>query len=242
MNVLDIRPARPDELSSVEGLWLEASRWLASRGLDQWQYPPRRYRMIEAIRARDCHLVHLHSRLVGTITVQEEADPEWWADDDPSCALYVHDLAVSRSAAGKAVGAALLDWAGGLAARRGKPWLRLEAWKTNHLLHRYYLAQRFELLRIEDLPHRNSGALFQRHTGFVTAPASVGGDTRGGHRAPTAVERPDLPMAAPADHCTVPIVKGPLDTAGPSQPTEPPLHVRLANLDLISRTSREVSG
>ncbi len=159
---LVIRAAQPHELDEVEVLWLEASRWLAARGLDQWQYPPRRWRMEEAIAAGDCSLVFHDGRVIATITVHEWADLEWWAHDDPTCALYVHDLVVSRAAAGQALGAHLLNWAGDLAARKDKSWLRLEAWKSNHLLHRYYLDQGFELLRIVDLPHRNSGALFQR--------------------------------------------------------------------------------
>ncbi len=170
MSGLRIRPARHDELDRVEGLWLEASRWLASRGIDQWQYPPRRRRMAQAVGAGDCHLAFRDGRLVGMVTVQRHADPEWWADDAPESALYVHDLAVSRAAAGQSVGARLLDWAGRAAARAEKPWLRLEAWKTNHVLHRYYLNQGFELLRIVDLPHRNSGALFQRPSGIAVAP------------------------------------------------------------------------
>ncbi|WP_052862863.1 GNAT family N-acetyltransferase [Streptomyces niger] len=179
MSALDIRPARPDELDTVEGLWVEASRWLASKGSDQWQYPPRRRRMAEAIRARECHLAYRDGQLVGTVTVQQKGDPEWWADDDPASALYVHDLAVSRAAAGQAIGAGLLDWAGELAAGEGKTWLRLEAWKTNHLLHHYYLAQGFQLLRIVDLPHRHSGALFQRRTEPRTVPAPGDSGTAG---------------------------------------------------------------
>ncbi|MEU6669550.1 GNAT family N-acetyltransferase [Streptomyces sp. NPDC046727] len=157
-----IQAARPGDLEQVEALWMEARRWLAGRGLDQWQYPPRRWRWVEAIEAGDCHLVLRAGRPVATITVDERADPEWWSADDPSSALYVHDLAVSRAVAGQALGARLLDWASALAARRGKRWLRLDAWKTNGPLHRYYLEQGFALLRIVDLPHRNSGALFQR--------------------------------------------------------------------------------
>ncbi|AZM51934.1 GNAT family N-acetyltransferase [Streptomyces sp. WAC 01529] len=174
MSDLRIRPARRDELDRVEGLWLEASRWLASQGIDQWQYPPRRWRMEGAILAGDCHLAFRDGRLVGTVTVERQADLEWWADDEPDSALYVHDLVVSRVAAGQSVGAQLLKWAGRLAARGEKPWLRLEAWKSNHLLHRYYLNQGFELLRIVDLPHRNSGALFQRPTGVAVAPGREG--------------------------------------------------------------------
>ncbi|MFF1476757.1 GNAT family N-acetyltransferase [Streptomyces sp. NPDC058301] len=162
MTAPEVRAALPGDLDQVEGLWLEASRWLAGRGLDQWQYPPRRWRMEEAIEAGDCYLAFRDDSAVATITVHERADPEWWSEDDPTSALYVHDLTVSRAAAGQALGAQLLDWAGALADQRGKRRLRLEAWKTNHLLHRYYLDQGFELLRIVNLPHRNSGALFQR--------------------------------------------------------------------------------
>ena len=39
---ITVRPARADELHTVAELWDEASRWLGSRGLDQWQYPARR--------------------------------------------------------------------------------------------------------------------------------------------------------------------------------------------------------
>ncbi|MEU1074590.1 MULTISPECIES: GNAT family N-acetyltransferase [unclassified Streptomyces] len=162
MTAPDLRTALPDDLDQVEGLWLEGSRWLAGRGLDQWQYPPRRWRMEEAIEAGDCYLVFRDGTAIATLTVHERADLEWWSEDDPTSALYVHDLVVSRAAAGQALGAHLLDWAGALAHRRSKPWLRLEAWKSNHRLHRYYLDQGFALLRIVDLPHRNSGALFQR--------------------------------------------------------------------------------
>ncbi|MFJ4519928.1 hypothetical protein ACIP4Y_03085 [Streptomyces sp. NPDC088810] len=66
----DIRAARPGELEQVGALWLEASRWLAGRGLDQWQYPPRRWRMAEAIEAGDCYLafraLHVHENAIGT--------------------------------------------------------------------------------------------------------------------------------------------------------------------------------
>lgn len=185
MNALRIRPARPDELGEVVGLWSEASRWLASQGRDQWQYPPRRWRMEAAVQDRECYLAFCGGTLAGMITVGAQADLEWWADDDPSSALYVHDLTVRRAFSGRALGARLLDRAGVMAAEADKPWLRLEAWKTNHDLHRYYLDQGFDLLRIVDLPHRNSGALFQRPTGARRCgSATPGGGADGPARGP----------------------------------------------------------
>lgn len=48
------------------------------------------------------------------------------------------------------------------AARAGKTWLRLDAWRTNTALHDYYRRHGFTDVRIVDLPWRGSGALFQR--------------------------------------------------------------------------------
>lgn len=56
----------------------------------------------------------------------------------------------------------MLAWAARRATRAGKPLLRLDAWKSNPGLHRYYLSQGFQLVRVVDLPHRRSGALFER--------------------------------------------------------------------------------
>ncbi|MDJ1131429.1 GNAT family N-acetyltransferase [Streptomyces iconiensis] len=170
MNGVRIRQAGPEELDRVVELWLEARQWLASRGSEQWQYPPRRERMAAAVQEGECHLAFVGGRLAGSVTLQEKGDPEWWAADEPASALYVHDLMVRRDFAGQRLGGRLLDWSGEVAGGQGKPWLRLEAWKNNRALHRYYLDQGFALLRIVDLPHRNSGALFQRRSAPLLRP------------------------------------------------------------------------
>src|SRR5690349_3255097 len=165
MNHLHIRSARPDELAVVEGLLSEASTWLASRGIDQWQSPPHRDRIAAALEQGVCFLAFKDGKPIATMQVDDFADPEFWTpDDDPSAALYLHRMAVSRGVAGGAVGTTLLDWAAGRAAAQGKRWLRLDAWKDNEGLHRYYGAAGFTLVRIVNLPHRRSGALFQRPT------------------------------------------------------------------------------
>ncbi|CAM5467543.1 putative N-acetyltransferase YesJ [Streptomyces pilosus] len=168
MTNLLIRPGRLDELHTVEALLRGASSWLASRGIDQWQYPPHRDRITVALEQGVCFLAFEDREPIATIQVDGFADPEFWTpDDDPDTALYVHRMAVSRKAAGGGVGARLLDWAADLAAAQGKRWLRLDAWKDNEGLHRYYEDAGFTLLRVVDLPHRRSGALFQRPSGRV---------------------------------------------------------------------------
>ncbi len=164
MSDLTIRSARPGDLEAVAELLSSAGKWLASRGIDQWRHPfPDRGRMTASIERGECFLAGLDQRIVGTITVDGLADPEFWRPEDlPDSALYVHRMAVARIVAGQGVGALLLAWAGQRAAEMGKPWLRLDAWKNNSPLHRYYLARGFSLVRVVDLPHRGSGALFQR--------------------------------------------------------------------------------
>lgn len=163
MSETEIRPAKPDELGTVESLLLEAGRWLASRGIDQWQFPPHVDRVQRAIENGECFLAVQAGEVIGTITVDDHADPEFWTEDDePDAALYVHRMAVRRKAAGSGVGAEMLDWASKRAAQQGKAWLRLDAWKTNEGLHRYYEGQGFRMLRTVDLEHRGSGALFER--------------------------------------------------------------------------------
>ena len=64
-----IRAARSDELCIVEDLLKSASAWLASRGIDQWQFPPHRDRIMRALDRGECFLVFLDDRPVGTLQV-----------------------------------------------------------------------------------------------------------------------------------------------------------------------------
>ncbi|WP_443189971.1 GNAT family N-acetyltransferase [Micromonospora sp. CB01531] len=50
----------------------------------------------------------------------------------------MHRMIVDRASAGRNIGGALLDWATKAAASKGCRWFRLDAWRTNEALHRYY--------------------------------------------------------------------------------------------------------
>lgn len=144
--------------------------WLAACGTDQWQarYRARRVNpaqrgLAAAIRRREAHLLREGTEVVAFLILDDYADPEFRTpDDEPDSGLYVHSMLVSRRHAGQDLGGRLLDWAGDQAARAGKTWLRLDAWRTNTKLHSYYLRHGFTHLRTVALPHRGSGALFQR--------------------------------------------------------------------------------
>lgn len=150
----------------VAQVWQRSAAWLASRGSDQWQYPVRMDNIWRAIQEGSCWLVEGDKRrVIATITLNNEAEPLYWRpSDNPDDALYFHRLVVDDEWRGQELGSALLDWAGRRAVEDGRTWLRLDAWRSNVDLHRYYLRRRFDLIRIVHDPAdpTGSGACFQR--------------------------------------------------------------------------------
>ncbi|MEV4143993.1 GNAT family N-acetyltransferase [Amycolatopsis sp. NPDC049691] len=97
---------------------------------------------------------------VGTMVLRDTHPADLWLPaDDPGSALYLHHLAVDRAFAGRRVGSWLLDQAAVEAGRRGKRFVRLDAWTTNTRLHDYYRGQGFRFVRVAG---GTSGALFER--------------------------------------------------------------------------------
>ncbi|MCG5211731.1 GNAT family N-acetyltransferase [Streptosporangium soli] len=163
---LTLRKAGHADLPAALALLAEAAEWLYRRGVRQWPregFGPQRIEPL--IDEGVLYLADDGAAPVAVVAVDDHADPEFWASaDDPGAALYVHKLAVSRSLAGRRVGDALLDWAGLLALASGRRWLRLDCAKDNHGLQAYY-RRSFTHVRTVDLPHRASGALFERRAG-----------------------------------------------------------------------------
>ncbi|WP_113699953.1 GNAT family N-acetyltransferase [Nonomuraea lactucae] len=173
LHPLALRRAELSDLRGVLALLADTAEWLYSRGVTQWPrggFGPERIEPL--IEERVLYLVDDELRYldpdvdappVATIAVDGHADPEFWMPaDGPDTALYVHKLAVARPWAGHGLGDALLDWAGGTAYATGHHWLRLDCAKANPGLQDYYRRRGFRHIRTVDLPHRASGALFQR--------------------------------------------------------------------------------
>lgn len=172
---LRVRVATEGDDQVVMALLAEATRWLGERGSDQWQNLEER-RLLGVRRDTGegtLFLVHDGTGPVGTITVDEMADADFWrGSDDVRSALYVHRMAVARARGGECIGSSMLDWAGRRAVEKGRTLLRLDAWRTNYDLHKYYVKQGFRHVRdVEPNPvdPRGSGALFER-----SAPVEMG--------------------------------------------------------------------
>lgn len=166
---LTIRRAGSRDLEAIKELQAESIAWLAAKGEDQWQPgkprapQDRPWSNLEAsINLGTCWVAEDGGKVVATITIDGYADPEFWSAEEADQALYVHRMIVARSHAGQEIGPALLSWADYQAQTANRPYLRLDAWSTNKPLHRYYQALGFTHLRTMTLPHRGSGALFER--------------------------------------------------------------------------------
>ncbi|MEO3853357.1 GNAT family N-acetyltransferase [Acrocarpospora sp. B8E8] len=164
---LTLRRATHADLSGVLSLLARAAGWLNSLGVRQWPvggFPAERIEPL--ISAGNFYVLDTESGTAGVMALDDHADAEFWTPGDrPEAALYVHKLAVNRDYSGLGVGEALLDWAGLRALAAGCRFVRLDCSKDNSRLQRYYLGQRFRHVRTVDLPHRASGALFERPAG-----------------------------------------------------------------------------
>ena len=136
-----ITKAIPDDLDALVAFRDEAARWLASKGIDQWQEPwPTEDLMVEGmlanIEAGETFIVWDDDHIpAATITINRWAKPELWTEQERAePALYAHKVTVDRAYGGHGLGAELLDWAGTKAADEGADWLRVDVWTSNDRL------------------------------------------------------------------------------------------------------------
>ncbi|WP_411078317.1 GNAT family N-acetyltransferase [Streptomyces sp. cmx-10-25] len=154
-------------------LRIEAEGWLAAAGIDQWQNPqtrePALKKWLADIEAGRTWVVE-DEAVLATVTLAP-ADMDFWRpSDDPESGLYVAKLITSRSAKGRSLGGRLLDWVGSQARAQGKRWVRLDCWRDNLTLQRFYLNEGFTHVRTEAPAHRLSGWMGQRPASVIRHP------------------------------------------------------------------------
>ncbi|MFD4228578.1 GNAT family N-acetyltransferase [Streptomyces sp. NPDC058545] len=109
-------------------------------------------------------------KVLGTVS-RGPVDRHFWTDEDrPESAFHLYKLIVARQAAGRHLGARLVDWASGLAVMEGRDRVRTDTWRTNEGLHSYYERLGFRHVRTESPSHRLSGWLAQRPTTALSLP------------------------------------------------------------------------
>src|ERR1035441_8913531 len=86
---------------------------------------------------------------VATVTYRQHGNQTLWTRDERSQpAVYVSRLVVVRRAAGRGIGAALIDWAGQGGVRDwNAQWIRIDVWTANVALHNYFEKRGFRHCR-----------------------------------------------------------------------------------------------
>ncbi|MFD5065619.1 GNAT family N-acetyltransferase [Streptomyces sp. NPDC058394] len=157
-------------------LRIEAERWLAKAGIDQWRNPETRGPALEKwkcdIEAGRTWVVE-DRRVMATVTLARPDRDFWNGSDQPESAVYVAKLITARAARGRRLGGQLLDWVGSQARQQGKPWVRLDCWRSNRALQDFYMREGFHHVRTEAPAHRLSGWLGQRPASVVRHPESL---------------------------------------------------------------------
>jgi GNAT superfamily N-acetyltransferase len=165
-----LRRAGPADLWAIRSLLTEASRWLGTKGTDQWAVPwpdenGRNERVRRAIEVGRTWVAWDGARPVATLTASPNHHGIWPEEDGLEAAVYVRRITVSRDLryAGQGLGGQLLDWAGLRGHRNyGARWVRVDVWTTNNRLHAYYRDQGFQRYGHSPIPGYPSAALFQK--------------------------------------------------------------------------------
>ncbi|GAB1646903.1 GNAT family N-acetyltransferase [Krasilnikovia sp. MM14-A1259] len=163
----------PESLATVIALRRDTTAWLQAHGQDQWSQDfPDTDTMIDGFR-RDLQdgstwfaRAERTGDVLAAITINRGTHRGLWSPEEEASALFVHRLTINRAAAGRGIGAQLLDFAGAQAETDGLPWVRLDAWTTNRELHRYYLNRGFRLVRIVPNHFTPSAACFERPAAY----------------------------------------------------------------------------
>ncbi|MFY9932964.1 MAG: GNAT family N-acetyltransferase [Streptosporangiaceae bacterium] len=172
-----LRQATPGDLDVIRQLAREASTWLRTKGTDQWATPwpdqvGQQERMLADLLKGKTWIVWDGAVPAATITIDTDEpldlndQPIWPPRKRRKTAIYVRRVIVSRRYGGIRLGTALLDWAAEMAKTDHRAaLLRIDAWTTNSILHRYYKQQKFRRRKSRpagEILNYPSQALFER--------------------------------------------------------------------------------
>lgn len=170
-----IRPASRADVPDLMALRTEAEGWLPSVGTDQWSDPETGGRAIAKWResiddGRAWVILNAVGTTVATVS-RGPADRDFWHEDDlPETGFYMYKLITSRAVRGQGLGSLVIDWACRVASIEGRDWVRIDCWRTNTGLQRYYEDLGFQHVRTEAPVHRKSGWLAQRPSTLLLHP------------------------------------------------------------------------
>ena len=148
------------DFESLREIYDDAIAWLFEvKGItDQWHRPLPEGEIQSLIDSQEAYLVLVACDVAGAVKLSAKHEIPW--EDRQDQALYAHSLAVMRKFSGRGVGTTMLEWAGTLARKSGKRFLRLDCMAENPRLRRYYSEAGFRDLGQH--PQHTWHALFEK--------------------------------------------------------------------------------
>jgi GNAT superfamily N-acetyltransferase len=145
MDAIEIVPASREDVVAASDILCEAAEWLEERGIPLWNREQLTVeRLLPIVERGELFLASRAGQAIATMILQEE-DTFFWPDVPAGESLFLHKLAVRRSAAGQGIAHAMLEWAAEEARRRGKTYLRLDTDGTRPRLCALYESAGFTL-------------------------------------------------------------------------------------------------
>ncbi len=133
-----VREALPHEATLVSEILTEAAAWIRDEGAPLWRLEQVTVDQVApACEAGLFFLAWSDGAAVGTMRLTD-SDPDFWPEDRPGDAVYLHRLAVRREAARGRASTPLMHHAVGVGRGRGVRYLRLDALSDRSSLRQVY--------------------------------------------------------------------------------------------------------
>ena len=141
---VEIRQAQPADAAVVEGMLVDAARWVDALGEVMWEEGELALdRIAREVAAGQFFIAMVDRDPAGAIRFQLE-DTLFWPDLPQGESAFVHRLVVKRQYKGQGVSSALLRWAVDHARALGKRHLRMDCDKSRPKLRVLYEAFGFQ--------------------------------------------------------------------------------------------------
>jgi ribosomal protein S18 acetylase RimI-like enzyme len=132
-----ISQASYDDVEEILDLWLEAAKWIQSKGINQWPDSFSIQSVEKRLNISEIYIVKQKDTIIASLAIQW-SDKLIWKELDNDQSGYIHRLIVRRAYSGRGIGNQLLEWAGEYIKANGKSFIRLDCMADNEGLNQYY--------------------------------------------------------------------------------------------------------
>lgn len=158
---VEIRRAQVGDIPVVEAILRDVVEWLDRSGQHQWSVKDVSWTDLrQDYQIEEFYIVYQAGEPVACMALQDY-DPVYWPELDRNEALFLHKLAVKRTAAGQGLAAYLIDYAKQCCRTRRIPVLCLDCWRDRTKLRELYERNGFVCVKEAVLFNRYDAAFYR---------------------------------------------------------------------------------